>query len=160
MAATALAICGGCAVLFAAFALFQRTLYGSALCLLAVLLQVGAAYFLIGAPLLGLIQVLVYAGAVMVLLVVAVMSSPPQLNEPWAGGTAKWLAWLAVLAPAAELLSLLRAASGAPAALQRAPAALERQMAFLLFGPYAPLTEIAGLLVLVAALSILRESHE
>jgi hypothetical protein len=37
---------------------------------------------------------------------------------------------------------------------------MDLRMAALLFGPYAPLTEAAGLLILVAALSILKESRE
>ena len=159
MIETAFSICGACAVLFAVLALFQRSLYASAMCLLVVLLQVAAAYFLIGAQLLGLIQILVYAGAVMVLLVVAVMASPPLLAKPWADGMLKWLAWLAVLFPAAELLAILRLSSGAPLILRAAPD-MDRRMAALLFGPYAPLTEAAGLLILVAALSILKESRE
>ena len=159
MLETAFSICGGCAVLFAVLALFQRSLYASAMCLLAVLLQVAAVYFLIGARLLGLLQILVYAGAVMVLLVVAVMASPPRLSKLWAQGPPKWLAWLAVLLPAVELLAILRSSSGAPVLLRAAPD-IERRMAALLFGPYAPLTEAAGLLVLVAALSVLKESRE
>jgi len=159
MAETVLWICGACAVLFAVLALFQRSLYASAMCLLVVLLQVAAAYFLMGARLLGLIQVLVYAGAVMVLLVVAVMASPPRLSERWAGGMPKWLAWLAVVLPAAELAMILRSVSGAPAPLRAGPG-IDLRMALMLFGPYAPLTEAAGLLVLVAALSILKESRE
>jgi len=157
MTEAAFLLCGAGAVVFAALALFQRTLYGSALCLLGVLLQVAGAYFLAGARLLGLLQVLVYAGAVMVLLVIAVMSSPPRLARPFAGTPPAWLGWLALLLPFAELLAFLRLAGPADGAPWRWTPGLETQTASLLFGAYAPLTEAVGLLVLVASLSILRE---
>jgi NADH-quinone oxidoreductase subunit J len=152
----AVAVCAAAAILFAVLALFQRSLYGSALCLLVVLLQVAALYFLLGARLLGLLQVLIYAGAVMVLIVIAVMASAPRVEKLWADGPPRSLAWVALAVPLLELLVLAPLARDAAPALPPA-AALERGTALLLFGPYAPLTEALGLLVLVAALAVVRE---
>lgn len=154
---TAFAVCGGLAVLFAVCALFARTLYGAAMCLLGVLLETAVLFALLGAPLLGLLQVLIYAGAVMVLIVIAVLASPPRLARPWAElSVPRALAWLAPLAALAGILAALGTIGG-QAALPYAGPELERGMARLLFGPWALATEAVGLLVLVASLSVVKE---
>ncbi|MBI4348041.1 MAG: NADH-quinone oxidoreductase subunit J [Elusimicrobia bacterium] len=151
-----LAVFGIFAVIFALLLLFQRTLYGSAMCLLLVLLQVAAMFFAMGAQLLGLMQVLVYAGAIMVLIVVAVMSAPPKLLKLWAGYEAPPAAATLVLAMlGAEFALVLFAGSPLPGGEPSLSAArLEREMAAFLFGPGALVTEVVGLLVLVASLSV------
>lgn len=155
---SAFAVCALLAVILALAALFQRTLYGAAMCLLGVLLETAALFVLVGAPMLGFLQVLVYAGAVMVLIVIAILSSPPRLTRPWADAPAPgWLGWTAPAAVLAALLacgpSLCAPASAVPAA----GAALERGMARLLFGPWALAVETVGLLVLVASLAVVKE---
>ncbi|MDE2293626.1 MAG: NADH-quinone oxidoreductase subunit J [Elusimicrobia bacterium] len=153
---TAFAICGALAVLFALTALFQRTLYGAAMCLLGVLLETAALFVLVGARLLGFVQVLVYAGAVMVLIVIAILASPPRLAERWGELTPP--RWLGALAPLAALAGLMAAARGlGGGAFPQAGPVLERSMAQLLFGPWALLTEAVGVLVLVASLAVVRE---
>lgn len=155
---TAYAVCGGLAVILAVTALFQRTLYGAAMCLLGVLLETAALFVLVGAPMLGFLQVLVYAGAVMVLIVIAILSSPPRLTHRWAEDPApRWLAWSAPAAAFAALLACGPSLCAAPSALPAAGPALELAMARLLFGPWALATETVGLLVLVASLSVLKE---
>ncbi|MBI2362377.1 MAG: NADH-quinone oxidoreductase subunit J [Elusimicrobia bacterium] len=154
---TAFALCGGLAVLFAAAALIQKTLYGSAMCLLGVLLEVAALFVLVGADLLGFIQVLVYAGAVMVLIVIAILSAPPGVAQRWtASAFPKPAAWLLTLALFAGLCSAGRL-GGLQAALPHAGAQLQREMARLLFGPWALAVEAVGLLVLIASLAVIRE---
>lgn len=154
---TAFALCGGLAVLFAAAALFQKTLYGSAMCLMGVLLETAALFVLVGADLLGFIQVLVYAGAVMVLIVIAILSAPPRIAERWtASAFPKPAAWLVVLAVFAGLASAGRL-GGLQAALPQAGPDLQREMARLLFGPWSVAVEAVGVLVLVASLSVVRE---
>ncbi|MBI4425900.1 MAG: NADH-quinone oxidoreductase subunit J [Elusimicrobia bacterium] len=99
-------------MLFAVLLVFQKTLYGSAICLLAVLLQVAAMFFAWGAELLGLMQVMVYAGAIMVLVVIATMTGPTRVERPWARSRAGgWLGAVVLGALFLELLSL-----GGPAA--------------------------------------------
>ena len=153
----ALAAAGLGAVLFAILTVFQRNLYASALCLLAVLLKVAAIFFLLGAQLLGFLQILVYAGAVMVLIVVAVMSSPVRISSPWSDF--KLPVWLVSLVLAAPLLELLLAAtlSGGNAPLPPAVPALERAMAGVLFGRFALMTEAVGLAVLIVSMALLQE---
>ena len=153
-----LGLFGFLAVIFALLLLFQRTLYGSAMCLLLVLLQVAGMFFALGAQLLGLMQVLVYAGAIMVLIVVAVMASPPKLTKLWAGYDAPPLAAALVLAVLGAELALVLMGGGMshlpPGEPAVASARLERDMAGLLFGKGAVVTEVVGLLVLVAALAV------
>ena len=152
----AVALAGAVAVVFAGVMLLQRSLYVSAVCLLVVLLQTGVIFLLRGAPLLGLIQVMVYAGAVMVLVVVAIMasggaSSPgPRLAEfSFPRGLA--VLGLAVVAFEAALTlgSLGPAAAGLPAS-PGLGAAFGRE----LFTSYALATEAVTLLMFLAALAV------
>jgi len=155
---TAYAVCGMLAVVFAVAALFQRTLYGAAMCLLGVLLETAALFVLVGAPMLGFLQVLVYAGAVMVLIVIAILSSPPRLAERWADDSfPRWCAWLAPAALLGALIACGPSLCAAPSPLPAAGRALELGMARLFFGPWALAVETVGVLVLVASLSVLRE---
>lgn len=150
---------GIAAVVFAVMALFQRSLYGSAICLLLVLLQVAAFFFLAGAQVLGFLQVLIYAGAIMVLLVVAVMSGPPRLERRWASlGIHPALAALGLTLPFIELGAAWRLGASLPAAPAASAPVLEQAMARLLFGPWALMTELIGVLVLVAALAAVPEN--
>jgi NADH:ubiquinone oxidoreductase subunit 6 (subunit J) len=152
-----MAAAGAAAVAFALFALVQRSLYGTAICLLVVLLQVALLFLLMGAQLLGFLQVLVYAGAIMVLLVVASMSSPARLEELWARlALPRAWAWGGFAVLALELGLFLRwAPAGAP--FLGVTRELEARMAGILFGPHAVLTELVGALILVAALAALPE---
>lgn len=128
------------------------------MCLLLVLLQVAGMFFAMGAQLLGLMQVLIYAGAIMVLIVVAVMAAPPKLHQLWAGYEAPPLTAALVLLMLGAELTLVLMGPGAiplpPGEPAVAAARLERDMAALLFGKGALVTEIVGLLVLVAALAV------
>lgn len=157
-----LAVFGGLAVVFAVLALFQRTLYGSAICLLVVLLQVAGIFFVTGAQLLALMQVLVYAGAIMVLIVVAIMAAPPKLDRLWAGYQAPPLAAALVLVVLGIefYLILIHGQRPLPPAAEMSSAGLEREMAALLFGRYALATELVGVLVLVAALAVVPAAVE
>lgn len=154
----AFAVCGLLAVTLAFAALFQRTLYGAAMCLLGVLLETAALFVLVGAPMLGFLQILVYAGAVMVLIVIAILSSPPKLAHRWAENPAPgWVSWTAPAVVLVALAALGPALCSGPSPLPMAGPALEKAMARLLFGPWAAAVEAAGVLVLVASLSVLKE---
>ncbi|MEK9144266.1 MAG: NADH-quinone oxidoreductase subunit J [Elusimicrobiota bacterium] len=153
-----LALLSALALLFSVAALFQKNLYGSAVCLLGVLLQIAAVFFVQGARLLGLLQVLVYAGAVMVLLVVAVMSTPSRPAKVWGEGPPKALAWLVLAALIADFAALGRTL-GADSSVPSLFPGLEKEMAATLFGPYALMLEAVGLLVLLAALAVVEEEQ-
>jgi len=163
----AVILAGAVAVSFAAVMLFSRSLYVSAVCLLVVLLQTGLIFLLRGAALLGFLQVMVYAGAVMVLVVVTIMATG---GEPGAGfkrfadfSFPRWLAALGLSAAAAEVALTLcvGGASGASvAAAAPADPALAAAFASTLFHSYALATEAATLLMFLAALAVLPDKEE
>lgn len=146
------------AVFFAALMVLHRSLYVSAVSLLVVLLQTAVLFTLCGSPLLGLLQVMIYAGAVMVLVVVTIMASGDE-GERFADlSIPRPLAWLGVLGAAVETAYLLSHAA-APAAVAVDPG-LQARFGAALFKPYALATEAVTLLMFLAALAIAPEKGE
>lgn len=151
------------AVVFACVMVLNRSLYVSAVCLLVVLLQTAVIFLLRGAPLLGLLQVMIYAGAVMVLVVITIMATG---GEPGKGferfADFSFPRWLAVAALAAVALQLaVPLLLGAYAVAGSAPAdpALGAAFAATLFHGYAPATEAVTLLMFLAALAVLPDKE-
>ena len=66
-------VLAGCALLFACGVIFCRNVVHSALCLTATFICVGCLYISIGADFMGAVQILVYGGAVAILIVMALM---------------------------------------------------------------------------------------
>lgn len=149
-------LAGSVALALTALLAFKRSLYVSALCLLGVLMQAAVLFYFSGAPLLAFIQVLVYAGAVMVLVVVAIMAAPVSAERLWSRLTVPApMAVVGALLPAALFVSLLcKAPPQAPAA---AAGPAEALLGSVLFGPYALATEAVTILILLAALSVVGE---
>ena len=150
-----LAVAGALAVFFAVLMVFQSTLYGSALCFMGVLVQIAAVFYVLEARLLAFLQILVYAGAIMVLVVTAIMASPPKLGGLWAvPGLPRPLVLLVLGAAAAELAAF--AVLGLVPAVGAMPPwpGLQADFSSVLFGPYALLTETVGLMILLAALAV------
>jgi NADH-quinone oxidoreductase subunit J len=163
MTLLAVILAGAVAVAFAVTMLLNRSLYVSAVCLLVVLLQTGLIFLLRGAALLGFLQIMVYAGAVMVLVVITIMATG---GEPGAGFARfadftfpRWLAFLGLAAAAMEigLTLLLGGASGA--AVAPADPALGAGFARALFSSYALATEAVTLLMFLAALAVLPDKE-
>ncbi len=159
--AAALAAC--VAVFFAGVMVFSRSLYVSAVCLLVVLLQTGAIFLLRGAPLLAFLQVMVYAGAVMVLVVITIMATG---GEPERGfrrfadfSFPRWLAWLGLAAAALEIAVTVVVGAGAGGAVAPADPALGAAFASALFKSYALATEAVTLLMFLAALAVLPDKE-
>jgi NADH-quinone oxidoreductase subunit J len=161
----ALGLAGAVAVFFAAVMLLSRSLYVSAVCLLVVLLQTAVIFLLRGAPLLGLLQVMIYAGAVMVLVVITIMATG---GEPEKGfhrfadfsfSRAGAAGALLVFACFAVSALLARTAATAPAAAGVVPV-LSVELGRTLFGGYAPAVEAATLLMFLAALAILPDRED
>lgn len=149
----AVAVAGGLAVIFMVLMMLQRSLYAAALCLLAVLLQTSVLFYFSGAPLLAFLQVMIYAGAVMVLIVVAIMATSSSSEALWNRISLPWpLALLGLALPLVDLALLLGrpAAAALPATGPVAAAAISR----LLFGPYAAATEAVTVLMMLSALAI------
>lgn len=149
---------GALAFFFGTVMLLHRSLYVSAVCLLAVLLQTGIIFAACGSPLLGFLQLMIYAGAVMVLVVVTVMAAGGAQAPRFADfSLPRWAAWLGLALAAAEAIALMHGASVAPAATGPASAALQNGLGAALFKPYAVATEAATLLMLLASLALVPE---
>lgn len=163
MTLSAVILAAAIAVGFAAVMLFSRSLYVSAVCLLVVLLQTALIFLLRGAPLLGLLQVMIYAGAVMVLVVITIMATGGEPGEGFRRAAdfsfPRWLAGLGVGASALEI-GLTLYLSGASAALvPPAAPALSADFSRALFQSYALATEAVTLLMFLAALAVLPDKE-
>jgi len=142
------------AVLAAALMIFGRTLYASAVCLLAVFAQVALLFYLMGAPLVAFMLVMIYAGAVMVLVVISIMATPPRLRQIWSSSAMpKALAVLLILLLGVQLLPAFQ--NPGVSALPEVPwPSLATDVAAVLYGPYALLTETVAVLVFLACLAV------
>lgn len=150
-------LAGGGALFFAAVMMLQRSLYVSALCLLAVLLQTAVIFCFLGSPLLAFLQIMIYAGAVMVLVVVAIMTAPPPLGALWSRLSIPWpIAVLGLLLPAAELLFL---STRSDVVSTTVPSSVS-SLGLVLFGPYALATEAVGVLLMLAALAVVERRRQ
>jgi NADH-quinone oxidoreductase subunit J len=146
------------AAFFGIVMLLARSLYVSAVCLLAVLLQTGIIFAACGAPLLGFLQVMIYAGAVMVLVVVTAMAAGNAAGPRFAHfSLPRPLAWLGLGLAVAATAALLHGAAAAPAAAGPAGTALQSGLGAALFKPYAVATEAATLLMFLASLALVPE---
>jgi NADH-quinone oxidoreductase subunit J len=141
-------------VLAAISVVAQRTPVYSALSLIVVLCSLAVVYLLLGAQFIAVIQVIVYAGAIMVLFVFVIMllnagrEAPSQRSR-----MARWLGAPLVIAFMAEVLLAVwqrfPVASARPAAsLDAGPAAIGH----LLFRSYVLPFEVTSILILVAIL--------
>ncbi len=143
--------------------LFIRSLYVSAVCLLVVLLQTALIFLLRGAALLGLIQVMVYAGAVMVLVVITIMATGGEPNASFARfadfSFPRWLAALGLIAAAAEIGLTLYVGGASRAPVAPADPALAAGFASALFNSYALATEAVTFLMFLAALAVLPDKE-
>jgi NADH-quinone oxidoreductase subunit J len=111
------------------------------------LLSVAVVFFLLGAPFAAALEIIIYAGAVMVLFVFAVM----LVGQPAPEEEGRWLAPRAFVGPAilsalllGELFYILARAGAKPLAGEVTP----EMVGVSLFGPYLLVAELAGLLLL------------
>lgn len=147
-------ICAALAVLAALNVILQRTPVYSALSLIVVLCALAVVYLLLGAEFMAVIQVIVYAGAIMVLFVFVIMLLNARPEAPsQRSRLARWLGAPLVAAFLVEMLVAIwqqfPAARGpAAAAMDAGPAAIGH----LLFRNYVLPFEVTSILVLVAIL--------
>ena len=142
------------AILAAISVVAQRTPIFSALSLIVVLCSLAVVYLLLGAEFIAVIQVIVYAGAIMVLFVFVIMLLNAGREIP--SHRSRIARWLGAPLVAAFLVEVLLAvwrqfpsASTRPAAsLDAGPAA----MGHLLFRNYVLPFEVTSILILVAIL--------
>ncbi len=141
-------------ILAALNVVLQRTPVYSALSLIVVLCSLAVVYLLLGAEFMAVLQVIIYAGAIMVLFVFVIMLLNAGHEVP--SQRSRFAKWLGAPIVAAFLVEMLMAvwnqfpASGAtrPPRLDGSPAAIGH----LLFRSYVLPFEVTSILILVAVL--------
>ena len=137
------------AVIATALAIAQKNVVHGLLYLIVSLLAVAVVFFVIGAPLIAALEVIVYAGAIMVLFVFVLMLL--NLGRQTIEQERRWLTprtWIGPLVLAIALVAevILALASGSPA--PTGPVVPPRQVGRELFADYAIAVELASMLLL------------
>jgi len=151
MATLAFYLTSALAVVAAGLALSRRNAAHALIYLIVALLAIALLFFLLGAAFAAALQVLIYAGAIMVLFVYVVM----MLNLG-AAGEARERGWLEAVAwrgpgmLAALLLAELLWLLGNSGLASSGEAVSAKAVALALFGPYVLAVEIASMLLLAA----------
>jgi NADH-quinone oxidoreductase subunit J len=137
-------------VVFSALVVMQRNVVHSAMALAAALFVIAVLFLTLDAPMLAILQILVYAGAIMILILFVIMLLNPASLEarPAAWWTLGSLAAAALFIQFAVLLSRGADPSAGPA-LPDAFGGPEA-IAQTLFSDFALPFEIASVLLLVA----------
>lgn len=118
--------------------------------LIVSLLAVGLDLFCLGAPFVAALEVIVYAGAIMVLFVFVIMML--NLGPHATAQERSWLSPAMWIGPSilgctllVELIGVIAHSAGAPSPAAAIP---PKQVALALFGPYVIAVELASLLLL------------
>jgi NADH-quinone oxidoreductase subunit J len=147
------AIAGAIALASAGFAVTRPNAVHALLCLVMSLLSLAASFFALGAGLAGVLMILIYAGAIVVVFVFVVMTldtSPDVLKQEHAAMARDWgLAAALVLCVAAPFaLGLGEVSTTDPTEVT------VKQVGLLLFGPWAFAVELASFLLLAGLLGV------
>ena len=138
------------AILASAGVVASRHAVHALLYLVVSLLAIATIFYIMGAPFAAALEVIVYAGAILVLFVFAIMllgltAESMQKEHAWL----RWKLWPGPLALggvlAGELVCVLLQGGGLPHEIAPVGA---RQVSAALFGPYALGVELASLLLL------------
>jgi len=143
-------IAAAIAILATAAVVTRKKAAEAVLYLVVSLLAIAVLFFLLGAPFIAALEVIVYAGAIMVLFIFFVMTL--NLGARSAEQEAAWLVpriWIgpAVLALLLGIELLYLFARGPGDALQRASGE-PQELSMALFGPYMIAVEVASFLLL------------
>jgi NADH-quinone oxidoreductase subunit J len=143
-------IVAGLLIVSSVFVVFQRNVVHSAVALVAALFLIAVLFLSLHAPMVGVLQILVYAGAIMVLFLFVIMLLNPvgleqRRNLWWVAGSVSGLLLIAMLAP---VLFNLESAQDPMVATELfgSPEELARS----LFTDFVLPFEIASVLLLVA----------
>lgn len=135
--------------------LLQKKAMNAALCLVACLTSVGAIYLLLGAQFMGLLQLIVYAGAIMVLFVVVIMLLDPYSDKGLRSQNSGWgffavLMGTGLLAVSGWAILHYRTPLSQAAPPPVAPGGNVQQLATILFRDWLLPFESVSILILVA----------
>lgn len=113
--------------------------------LIVSLLAIGLIFFTLGAPFAAALEVITYAGAIMVLFLFVIMLLNPQVGEETQSFSIKWRGpGLLTAVLLAELIYLLMGRGQAVGETAVSP----QQVGLTLFGPYLLGVELASMLLL------------
>jgi NADH-quinone oxidoreductase subunit J len=144
---------GGVCIAGAVNLLVQRHPINSALSLVAVMAALAGEYLLLGAEFVGAVQVIVYAGAVMVLFVFVIMLLNAGEEEQTKGSQVALLIGIpGMLAGSLAIAWVLLNHSGSSAVEAGALPGHPRELAQLLFHDFLLPFEVTSVLVLIAIL--------
>jgi NADH-quinone oxidoreductase subunit J len=147
-------IAGAVAVVSTALMLTRLNVVHALLYLIVSFLGIAVVFFVLGAPFVAALEVIVYAGAIMVLFVfVGIMFN---LGQDSAGTERQWLTpgiWIGPVLLAgvlfAEVVYLLEWATADTGPVSIGPAAVgPKEVGMVLFGPYVIGVELASMLLL------------
>ena len=140
------------------FTITRRNAMHALLYLIVALLALALVFFLLGAPFAALLEIIVYAGAIIVLFVFVVMML--NLGETAVAQERAWMRGTTWIGPAllsavllVELVYLLAGGGRAPAL---AAAVDARAVGALLYGPYLLAVEIGSMLLLAGLVGAYR----
>jgi NADH-quinone oxidoreductase subunit J len=146
------------AVIATALAITNSNPLHALLYLIVSLLSVAMVFFSLGAPFAGILEVIIYAGAIMVLFVFVVMLL--NLGRATVDQERRWLLPTAWIGPAllslALLVELARSLIGRGAEVGVAGATVAaREVGLALYGPYLLAVELASMLLLAGLVTAL-----
>lgn len=143
-------IAAAIAIVATAFAITRREAVHGLLYLIVSLLAVALIFFILGAPFAAALEIIIYAGAIMVLFVFVVMLL--NLGPAAVAQEARWLGfgvWLGPTLLAALLLAeLLWVLAGGGLTSTAAGTVDAESVGIALFGPYLIGVELASMLLL------------
>jgi NADH-quinone oxidoreductase subunit J len=131
--------------------LVQKHPINSALSLVVVMASLAVEYLLLGAEFVAAVQVIVYAGAIMVLFVFVIMLLNAGEEEHTSGSTVAWLLGIPGLLTGAVLIcwAVLRYSGSGSVSLGALPGP-PKDIAQLLFHQFLLPFEVTSILVLIA----------
>lgn len=151
----------GLAILAAIGVVAVRSAVYSALCLAVVFVSLAALYVLLSAPFIAAAQVMIYAGAILILFVFVIMMLSPGIDQgPGALKRQRPLAIVFGLALVAELVAVLAVAVMTPMRGMYSPETIAKiggtqAVGALLFTDFLLPFEITSLLLLVAMIGVI-----
>lgn len=140
-------IAAAVAVVATVLVITRSNLVHALLYLVVSLFAVAVVFFTLGAPFVAALEVIVYAGAIMMLFVFAVMLLNVRADAP---SRLTWTAWAGPLVLVAVLLAELLYGIGLSDARLDDVTVGAKDVSNALFGPYVLGVELASMLLLVA----------
>lgn len=138
-----------------ALAVTRRQIVHAVLCLVMSFFGSAALFYLLGAPFLGALEILVYAGAIMILFLFIVMMLPVENPEGPLSLRSRWLPAAALGLSFSMLMGVLICAQDLGQTPMKAAMASPKELGTYLFRQHWLSIEIVSLLLLVALVGAL-----